>query len=275
MSSADAKAALQACENGIALITAQQKSNQVLINDFNNRQAQWEARKNAYDTDQNNNVKARDDSIAIWDRRHTEWVNALRDQTINAGCGGAGTNPGCPSGFYQTGEHWCNGIGRERECKRTDAELNKQATIGIQNERGPREQRWIRSSFPQVAPAQPQQNQTTINIACCANVSTIVGSSIDATTINQQNDCLKEKKAAVISAEKQESTPTPTPVPTPTPTPTSIPEPTPTPTYMPTTVSYSNISVFINKNKMVIIISIIFVFISSSLVSLLAISRIN
>ena len=92
-------------------------------------------------------------------------------------------------------------IGNELNiCSRNDDTATREANDKTTIERGPRPADYT-EPWPQ-DPAPIQQNQTPITIACCANVSNIIGSQVTSSTISQYNNCLEDRKNAVKTAEQ-------------------------------------------------------------------------
>lgn len=220
MSVADAKAALKACEDGIALMTAQQKSNEVLTSDYNSRLASWESRKTTHNNNWGNSERDRQNAQASWDTRYNEWYSHLR-KVYNAGCGLCGSNPGCPGGSNDVGNDGCETncvwfgwpinknactAGCNRRCQKNEETARNESITNTNNERGGRPGNYNEPKFSESEPVKPAQNLTPINIACCANTVSIVGSQVDSNKISQQNDCLQNKQAAVATAETAAAT---------------------------------------------------------------------
>lgn len=207
MSVADARAALQACENGVALITAQQRSNQALVDNDNQRRRAWEERRNIFNTTRNRNKNARENAQRDWDNRYNEWYRDRRN-IFNAGCGLVGSNPGCPSGSNDVGHDgcwtncvgsWCT-AGHNRRCQRTEETSRTESINNTNRERGPRPDNFNEPEFSEIEPRPSAQNQTPINITCCANVTSVIGSQVTDSTIEQQNNCLQTKRNEVNAA---------------------------------------------------------------------------
>jgi hypothetical protein len=183
----DAKRALQACEDGIALITAQQKANQALVDDYNMRHKAWEARRDAANQAWNIENSQRQDQQRAWDARFNDILRGKQGEIRNAGCGLAGSNPGCPGGWHDVGQDGCKtncvsfGLfgtactdGWNRRCQRNDDVSRNESTAQTINERGQRPGDYNNPQFAEGEPQPSQQNQTPINIACCANVANVV-----------------------------------------------------------------------------------------------------
>lgn len=200
MSVADAKAALDACQNGIALMTAQQKSNQVLVNDYNRRHLAWEARRNTANQVRNQNKINRQNAKDDWDNRRQNNKNEAANDRENAGCGLCGSNPRCRADWAWVGSHRCAWLGSqcENECRRTSENVEAEAD---RRTGGSEPHVYDDPPFSEGEPAPSQQNTTPINISCCANVLNVVGSDVNQTQINQQNDCLSSKTQALADAK--------------------------------------------------------------------------
>ena len=213
MSVADAKAALKACEDGIALIRAQQKANQVLVDDYNKRTQDVQSKRDKYGVEK----KAREDVQRDWDKRKTDIFNGNQEEkrwnscVATWDCDAGKHDDWCRNdfgdGWYHSGKDQncgacgkhgctqCHGI-----CKKTDDKRWQEASDQTARERGGRPGDY-NEPWPNDAAA-IEQNKTPVDIACCANVATIVGSQITDSTLTQQNNCLQSKKDAVTAAEK-------------------------------------------------------------------------
>ena len=209
MSAADAKAALKACEQGIALIIAQQKSNAALVADYNARSADVTAKRDAY----NNAKRDRENVQRDWDNRKNDIANAKRGESRDTWKHEAFNSNGdwCNneiSGWEDDGDRdvgWVDGgcCRHRRRCKKGGGLVDREANEQTTNEKGGRPGNYNEPWPNDAAPV--TQNQTPINIACCANTTNIVGSQITDSTISQQNNCLQNKKDAVTAAEKAEA----------------------------------------------------------------------
>lgn len=188
MSVVEAKAALKACQDGIALITAQQKSNDALSKDYNTRLASWESRKNTHNANWENANRDRKNVQANWDNT----FNFARNKRNTQNC----DDQGCWAGWERVSIENCGfmGAGRQAVCRPTES-------LAKQDAGGNRPSDYNEPRFSEERPNPPSQNQTLINIACCANTLSIVGSQVDSSNISQQNSCLKDKLASVSAAE--------------------------------------------------------------------------
>jgi hypothetical protein len=222
MSVADAKRALAACEDGVKIIQATQKSNQVLIDDYNNRHKEWEAKKNASNTTWEANNKARQDAQTAWDRKKQDFFNGNQESKWWNNCsptweadsgkhddwcrndfgdGWYHSGKVCgqdPCGFWNQGS--CKGI-----CSKTDNKRWNEATQSTIREKGNRPDNYNDPRFSDSEPRTPEQNKTSFSLACCSNITNVIGSDITDATIKQQNDCLSSKQSAVTAAEKAEA----------------------------------------------------------------------
>lgn len=213
MSSENAKRALEACEKGVELMIATAKSNQEITNDYNNRlipeyNAKWDEwkkrkeqrRRDIDDWENKVNQRAeskRDDSkqwnncVATWEcdaGKHHDWCrNDFGDGWYHAGknqnCG-ACTIFGCSQ---------CHGI-----CKKDDGLRRREAISEIGNRPAD-----FNETEPQ-RPTTPEQNDTNINIACCANITQILASQINDSAITQANDCMSNLRQGYDDAVRKE-----------------------------------------------------------------------
>lgn len=99
----DAKRALKACEDGIALITAQQKSNEVLVKDFNDRSRGVTAKRDAYQAAKSERERQQQD----WDSRRDQIKNKLLDEKEERGCAVRTNKPPCRDGWHGVDSRSC------------------------------------------------------------------------------------------------------------------------------------------------------------------------
>ena len=204
MSVSDAKAALDACKKGVEIMKTQQLSNQALVNDDNERNRAWEARKNAADT-----------ILASWANKTGNYIRfkdiAYQRIAGSGQCWGRPRGNGndiCRANAYTEnlpypndwidvgGDSCCKDCGwawakDTFNCGRSQESINN-ATNEYNN---------AKPIFTETKPIPNSQNTTPVNIACCSNEVKVIGSEVIGTTINQENDCLRSKEAAVVSAE--------------------------------------------------------------------------
>ena len=107
----DAKRALQACEDGIALLTAQQKSNQLLVNDYNKRTLEVENKRKTY-----NVAKAEyDNKLANWTAKTGDYNNFKKYNGKNNQFWANETDGTCWWGENWNGAHeWCHNKANEK-----------------------------------------------------------------------------------------------------------------------------------------------------------------
>jgi hypothetical protein len=225
MSVADAKRALQACEDGIALITAQQKSNQVLTDDYNDKLRAWESRRNAHNQKYGNweNKRGEYSKYGNYDARQefnsneTDWSRdcSVCWSSCNYPSASDWADGNCKrwaqerglihsDEYYYNGKWWHDNDGGDGACGKKK--------VRYQCDRRPNKiEEWKndyfknKPTFTEGEPQKPAQNLTSINLACCANVSNIVGSQVDQTIINQQNNCLQDKRSEIEKAAQREA----------------------------------------------------------------------
>jgi hypothetical protein len=192
MSAADAKKALDACEEGIKLLAAQQVANQALVDSDNANRIAWEGRRNTANANWSAGDLARKKAQAEWQHRFDQ----SKIERINKQCG----QTGCDSGWVRLDTPECHkdkGKASYAVCQRTDDTAREHAG-------GPKPPDFNDPGFSEGEPGKSAQNTTPINIACCANVATVIGSDVKDTMITQQNSCLKDKKDAVVAATAKE-----------------------------------------------------------------------
>jgi len=197
--SAEAKRSLEACENGVNQMIAISKSNQekvnyhndTLISEYNRKWDDWKNRRDQRGREQQD-----------WDRRYNEERNARRGDKEGRS-GACGSVPGCPGGFrevsswYNWGNASCN-----KECQRNDDDADRIAREKNGNKPGD-----FNETEPQ-RPSPPEQNNSNINISCCANITQIIASQVNDSTINQANDCMSNLRQGYDNAvvKEQEET---------------------------------------------------------------------
>jgi hypothetical protein len=184
MSSEDAKRALEACEKGVNEMIAISKANQEKVDSYHNSEVpeynrRWEDWKNQ----KNNREKEKSD----WDRRRDEKAHSKSGDRHHGPCEGWNhINHGCPSGWEDDGNggHGCSkGFGK-KACKKSWNLRLEEAAREIGSKPGD-----FTDQEPQ-RPSPPTQNQSNINIACCANITQVIASQVNDSMINQQNDCM-------------------------------------------------------------------------------------
>jgi hypothetical protein len=104
------------------------------------------------------------------------------------------------------------------KCKRSQESIN-QANNDWKNDEP-------RFTDPEpVLEKEPTQNASSVNVSCCANLTNIIGSKLDNSSIKQTNDCLMSIQQDI---QQVKYTPSTTETPAPAPTTTSAPAPTTT-----------------------------------------------
>ena len=229
MSAEDAKIALKACEDGIALLTAQQKANQALVDDYNKRSLDVVNKRSTYNTAKTEFEK----KLAEWTSKTGAYSNFKKYDGKNNQFWANETDGTCWWGEnWDKAHEWCHNKANEKGydgenywakqwggcygrhgnflCKKTDDVVNNQIYEYDKNKPVFTEQ-WP----PDAAPI--SQNLTSMNITCCANVLNVVGSEVTDSNIQQLNDCAKDLKA------KAAGTPPPPPAGTPPPPPAGTP----------------------------------------------------
>jgi hypothetical protein len=220
-----AQEALQACIEGIAAIKSIQKSNEALLSNFNdNIYPAWYARKTA------NLVK-----MGNWEQKRGEYDkykgfddnfpfnSSVTNWTLDCwGCSsGACWYPGThnwsneicvqdaknkqylhPDDYYYTGEHWHDG---DNDCTKKNKARWKCAKRQNRITDWRSEYNNIKPTFSEVEPRAPEQNQTKIEIACCANEINVVGSDMIESIITQENGCESSLRNKVRDAENKEA----------------------------------------------------------------------
>lgn len=204
MSSSDyAKKTLDQCRKGIDKAKAAIKRNQELADKYNKDVKAWEKQKNEFTAAWNSRKEAHENKIKSWQDRYDVIKSDLAGEKISAGCNSAGFEGHCPGGWRQVEHVWCRGALRERICMRNNDTVEREAGDRTRNERGSKPGPFNEPPFSKIKPPEPTQNRSQINLACCSNVTNIVGSELAKTTINQLNTCLKNesKKAAQEKAD--------------------------------------------------------------------------
>lgn len=187
MSSSEAiKAAMESCQKGIQLLEARVKQNGALTSAKEEERKGWQGRKTTHETNCNNTRNERNNQRADWNRRYNEEKNARRGDKERRS-GACGSVPGCPSGFHETSSwydwgNWsCN-----RECTRTDGDADRVARERVGAE--PSEHHC--QPFPEAWPGDAQLDTTPITLGCCANQTNVIGSNLNDSSIQQNNNCL-------------------------------------------------------------------------------------
>jgi hypothetical protein len=223
MSAADAKKTLLKCEEGIDLAKATLKSNDLLTSDYNlkntarsERQSvanvkleDWAQRRGDYakykgfeDNFPFNSSATNWTLDCVWPCSDSCWYPGTHTWS-NEVCVQDAKNKGYlhPDDYYYTGESWHDGGGGCDKRKQVRWKCAKRANR-ITDWRGEYDN--VKPSFTEAPVAIPQLNTTAVVISCCANSSTIIGSEIKDTTINQQNLCLSTKKQELEDLEAKE-----------------------------------------------------------------------
>ena len=190
---ATAKLAMDNCNSGLDQIKAMIRSNQSLVDDFNSRHSAWESKRDTANALWNTKNTARQNDQSNWDNDYNNILRSKQQEVHNAGCGGCGTNPGCASGWHESGHHGCgfwNGQ-CERECMQNDDTARNNARTQKGNNRP---SNYNEPQFSDTEPTMPAENTTNVSIHCCSDVQNIIGSQITNSDLTQQNDCASKLK---------------------------------------------------------------------------------
>lgn len=199
------KKTLESCQKGLELWNAQKTANDAVIQ-YNNEQNQfyatvtypmYQTQLNEYNQKMNNyqsclintknalrNERRHWNNCVVWNEtsagRHNDWCQNDTGMEWHVGQDGAG----CAWG-------WGKGL-----CGYSDGQVDR-----IANER-------CGTGYfvkPDVPPQPPlkEQNKTPFTLNCCANFTQVVGSTLEDTTINQENQCMANLQEKVKQAEIQ------------------------------------------------------------------------
>uniref|UniRef100_A0A6C0DZM2 Uncharacterized protein n=1 Tax=viral metagenome TaxID=1070528 RepID=A0A6C0DZM2_9ZZZZ len=195
--SAEAKRSLEACENGVNQMIAISKANQEKVDyynnteipEFNRKQEEWKIRGNDRRRDQDN-----------WRKRYEDEKNKLSGEEEVKSCGGIWTNEGCSGGWRKIEDRHCGALNAQRQsvCRRNDDEVERIARERV----GPRPGDF--NEMEPQRPSPPEQNNSNINISCCANITQIIASQVNDSTINQANDCMSNLRQGYDNAVVKE-----------------------------------------------------------------------
>ena len=209
----DAEQSLNLCQKSLSDLQAMQQYNQDVVNYNNNINIQYEAALAAWNqqkaqVDQNNNNATANYNSCRYNTNNNlyndthVWNNCIlwnnvggHDDWCSNDLGGSWNEIG--AGQY--GCAWGQGKGL---CRRTQDQINM-----IVNQQCPQPNY---QSYPQqpIEGALKSQNTTPVQINCCTNISTIVGSNVSGTSIDQANNCINQLGSQINNIKSQ---PTPTP----------------------------------------------------------------
>lgn len=185
-SSAAIKAAKQAfdnCTKGIEMMTATRAGNQAIVDshnakirEYDSAIAAWRSRKQERETAQ-----------ATWDRNYRAKMDSKAQERNQTG-EGCGVHEGWCTNDHGGGweaDHkavnWAN-CGRV-VCRKTQAQRDNETRAEL----GARPDNFTEAQ--PIAPGEPSQNQTSLNLSCCGNVTQIVASQVKDSDIAQENKC--------------------------------------------------------------------------------------
>ena len=216
MSSAESiKRAMEACEKGIKTLEARVKTNGELVKAKEDERARWRGEEGAHKNNCNNENNNRQAAQGNWDNNFGRRKRELEAQDHHQHCHVMGpANSGrCDGDFYENRRECCNRDGwgtcwsEKKICRRHGHSADSIA----RRELGERPPNFQCPPFPKPYPGDAQLDQTPITVGCCANQTNIIGSTLDNSLINQQNNCLssmqndydkKKKEEAKAAAEK-------------------------------------------------------------------------
>ena len=199
MSAEQAKRALDACEKGVNEMIAISQSNQEKLNYYNNTEkpeynTKWDAWKGKRDQRGREQQDWENRKNEIFERKGGE-----RKQTgegINPQSGWCKNDHGDDWEAVERLVNWANVGGMN--CKKTESARWREAT----NEAGRRPDNFNETE-PQ-KPPEPAQNKSNISISCCANITQIIASQVNDSTINHANDCMSNLKQGYNDAVRKE-----------------------------------------------------------------------
>jgi len=220
-----AQQTLMLCQDGIKMLEARAASNKAIIDENNNRQTQWSAQVAAFNDNCNHKRNEARNNFDNYNNNRTRCWNDAYNGCLDIDQGWTGCNP---SG----GQH-CNGDQREvdSDCRAGGPAVG-QCWAGSCKYHCKPSEGFCRNSADQQCPNNPPNpnydcgnpppqpatlsiDTSPININCCSNISTILGSDVNSSTINQQNECLnnvkKEIQQIIEPLQQQPSTSTSSP----------------------------------------------------------------
>lgn len=194
------------CQQSISLLEAQYKSNQEIVA-YNNAKVLECAAQDQRNLDNYNN-QCNDKR-----RKHDDWERCIRDRENahlawrdETGCvvwERAKNGWDCGAGNEGDGAYGggcAAGWGKSR-CKHSGDYARDHA----RRECGPEPSTECGQKPPAVPCPLKQQDATQVAVNCCANVTSIVGSEVQQSTIQQQTACLNEKKQAILGPSQKQT----------------------------------------------------------------------
>ena len=215
----DAEQSLNLCQKSLSDLQAMQQYNQGVV-DYNNNintqyaaaLAAWNQQKTQVDQN-NNNATANYNSCRyntnnnLYNDTHV-WNNCILWNNVGGHDDWCSNDLGGSWNEIGSGQYGC-ALGQGKGlCRRTQDQINM-----IVNQQCPQPNY---QSYPQqpIEGALKSQNTTPVQINCCTNISTVVGSNVSGTSIDQANNCINQLGSTINNIKSQ---PTPTPTPTPNP----------------------------------------------------------
>ena len=202
-----AQQTLMLCQDGIKMLEARAASNKAIIDENNNRQTQWSAQVAVFNDNCNRKRSEARNNFDNYNNNRTRCWNDAYNGCLDIDQGWTGCNP---SG----GQH-CNGDQREvdSDCS-AGGPARGQCWAGSCKYHCKPSEDYCRNSADQQCPNTPPNpnydcggsppqpailsiDTSPININCCSNISTILGSDVNSSTINQQNECLNNVKKEI------------------------------------------------------------------------------
>lgn len=199
-------ATLQECKRGIDQLTAVLDANQKLMDHYNQVDlVEYKTYSNDYDA-RNKNFK---NNLDEWQTKYKNEKDSYNLVRVNGSCNPAWfcANSNCPTGYTDdgtvTGSHGnCNvpGFGETgcaKSCQPDETKVNVHMNLwesGLITFFGkiPPNPKPTFTEIKKPTPTVPGINTTPIQINCCANISTVVGSTVSDTQLTQINKCSEE-----------------------------------------------------------------------------------
>lgn len=218
-----AQQTLLLCQDGIKMLEARAASNKAIIDENNNRQTQWSAQIAAFNDNCNRKKAEAKNNYDNFNRNRINCWNNAYNGCLDIDQGWTGCNPSggqhcngdqrevdsdCSAGGPATGQCWAGSC--KYHCKPSEGFCRNSADQQCPN--NPPNPNYDCGN-PPPQPATLSIDTSPVSINCCSNISTILGSDINSSTINQQNECLnnvKKEVQQIIAPLVSGPTPTPT-----------------------------------------------------------------
>lgn len=194
------------CQQSISLLEAQYKSNQETVAYNNAKRIECNAQ---------NQRNLDDYNRKCGDRRRTNdgWHDCLRHKEGDYGSvrwdthcvfqDRADKGWDCGDGAEGDGSNKdnCGWLEKKARCKYNHEKVKRLARENC----GPEPPTDCGPQPGDVPCDKRDQDETQVAVNCCANVTSVVGSKVDKSTIDQQNNCLNDKKQAILGPSQKQT----------------------------------------------------------------------